>query len=405
MRLAFVGCGFVADYYASTLPNYPDLELVGVADRNAERAAQFASYWKVPVVYPTLDALLGDKSVELVVNLTNPRSHYEVSRACLSAGRHVYSEKPLATIFPQAEELVHLAERKGLLLSSAPCNVLGECAQTAWKALREGEIGRVRLAYAEIDEGLVHRMRYQRWTSPSGAPWPYKDEFEVGCTLEHAAYYLTWLVSFFGPARVVTSFAGCQIPDKGTDVPLEVVSPDFAVACIEFVSGVSARLTCSIVAPHDHHLRIFGDDGILTVEECWHYGAPVYIKRQTNLTIWAEKFRLLSALPGFAARKYPAVRPANFKRYKGNHAMDFSRGIGEMAAALREHRPSRLAARFCLHVNEIVLAMQYPKEMGSPRLLTTTFEPPEPMTWALAPRNSNQPEYLPRGGSVAPTST
>lgn len=84
--------------------------------------------------------------------------------------------------------------------------------------------------------------------SPSGAPWPYKDEFEVGCTLEHAGYYVTWLAAFFGPAKSVTSFAGCQIPDKGTDGPLEVLAPDFAVGCIEFACSVAARVTCSIVA-------------------------------------------------------------------------------------------------------------------------------------------------------------
>ena len=277
MRVAFVGCGFVADYYASTLPNYPELELVGVMDREAGRATKFAQHWKLPVVYPTLQALLDDRSVELVLNLTNPRSHFEVSKACLLAGRHVYSEKPLATIFGEAEELVRLAEEKGLHLSSAPCNVLGESAQTAWKALREGAIGKVRLVYAELDDGLIHRMRYTKWINPSGAPWPYKDEFEVGCTLEHAGYYITWLAAFFGPARSVSTFAACQIRDKGTE--LDVLAPDFAVGCIEFASGVVARLTCSIIAPHDHALRVFGDEGVLSVKECWDYCCPVHIKR------------------------------------------------------------------------------------------------------------------------------
>src|SRR5262245_40945049 len=106
MRVAFVGCGFVADYYASTLPNYPDLELVGVTDLNPDRAARLAALWKVRTVYPTLQALLDDQRVELVLNLTNPSSHFDVSKECLSAGRHVYSEKPLATDFSEAEELV-----------------------------------------------------------------------------------------------------------------------------------------------------------------------------------------------------------------------------------------------------------------------------------------------------------
>jgi predicted dehydrogenase len=382
MRVAFVGCGYVADYYASTLPNYPELELVGVMDRDPDRAARFADYWKIATVYPTLQALLDDQRIELVLNLTNPRSHFEVSKACLLAGRHVYSEKPLATEFAEAEELVQLADSKGLHLSSAPCNVLGESAQTAWKALREGAIGKVRLAYAELDDGLIHRMRYKKWINPSGAPWPYKDEFEVGCTLEHAGYYVTWLATFFGPAHSVTSFARCLIPDKGTDVPLDVLTPDFAVACIKFASGVAARLTCSIIAPHDHALRVFGDDGVLIVKECWDYDAPVYVKGRTKLALWAEKFKLLSAVPGLAAKRYPLVKKSDFKhRYKETHVMDFARGVAELAAAIRERRPSRLSARFSLHVNEIVLAMQHPERMGVHRILTSTFDPPEPMPW------------------------
>jgi predicted dehydrogenase len=386
MRIAMVGCGFVADYYASTLPNYPELELVAVVDRDRERAARFASYWKIPTVCGTLQELLDTQPIEIVLNLTNPHSHFEVSKTCLVAGKHVYSEKPLATKYSEAEELVRLAEERGLFLTSAPCNVLGETAQTVWKALRENKIGKVRLAYAELDDGMVHRMRYKKWINPSGSPWPYKDEFEVGCTLEHAGYYVTWLTAFFGPARSVTSFASCQVPDKATDVSLNAISPDFAVACIEFVSGVVARLTCSIIAPHDHALRIFGDEGILTVEECWNYGSPVYIKRRTKLAMWAEKYKLLSALPGIAARRYPLVRKSNFPhRYQATHCMDFARGVAELAEAVKSRRLSHLSTRFALHVNEIVLAMQYPREMGSPRVLTSSFEPLQPMPWANTP--------------------
>jgi len=248
-RIAIVGCGFVADYYVKTLPGHPQLELVGVMDRIQERADKFSAYHSVPA-YKSFDELLKDDRVDIVLNLTNPRSHYEVSKACLLAGKHVYSEKPLAMDFFEAEELVKLAEARGLQISSAPCSLLGETAQTLWKALRENQVGKVRVVYAEMDDGLVHKMPYKQWVSESGTPWPYKDEFEVGCTLEHAGYYVAWLVAFFGPATSVTAFSSCLIPDKETDVPLDVNAPDFSVACIQFASGVVARLTCGIIAPH-----------------------------------------------------------------------------------------------------------------------------------------------------------
>ncbi|MEQ8384567.1 MAG: Gfo/Idh/MocA family oxidoreductase [Coleofasciculus sp. A1-SPW-01] len=373
MRIAIVGCGFVADYYMKTLPGHPELELVGVMDRDQDRASRFSAYHSVPT-YPTLDELLQDSHVELVVNLTNPSSHFAVSKACLEAGKHVYSEKPLAMELSQAEELVELAEKQGLYISSAPCNLLGETAQTIWKALREKAIGRVRLVYAEIDDGLVHKMPYKKWSSESGIPWPYKDEFEVGCTLEHAGYYVTWLVAFFGPAQTVTAFSSCLIPDKETDVLLAEEAPDFSVACIKFASGVVARLTCGIVAPHDHTLEIVGDDGILYTKDCWYYRSPVYIKRR--ITIRRKMF--ISPWK----RKYPLVGKATRYRYRGSQQMDFFRGVAELAAAIREKRPCRLSAQFSLHVNEIVLAIHNALDTGSPYTISSSFTPIAPMPWA-----------------------
>ena len=114
-----------------------------------------------------------------------------------------------------------------------------------WRALRERAVGRVRLVYAEMDDGLVHRMPYRQWQSTNGLPWPYRDEFEVGCTLEHAGYVLTWLAMWFGPALSVSVFASTQVEDKlpAGEAPLDMDSPDFSVAC-------------TLVADHDALVRI-----------------------------------------------------------------------------------------------------------------------------------------------------
>lgn len=383
MNIALVGCGFVADYYLITLPNHPQLTVKGVYDIDEERSKRFSTYYKTPR-YESLEELLDDADVQIVLNLTNPKSHYEISRTCLEAGKHVYSEKPLAMKLDDAEALVELADKKGLYLSGAPCSVLSESAQTIWKVLRQGDIGAVRLVYAELDDGLVHRMRYRNWLSESGTPWPYKDEFEVGCTLEHAGYYVTWLIAFFGPAKTVTSYASCLIKDKETDVKLEIESPDFSVVCIEFESGIVARVTCSIVAPHDHSIKVFGDDGILSMHECWDYASPVFLKRRTKLALWAEKYPLLTKLSGLGPRKCKPVRKTDYQhKYKGTTRMDFSRGVAELADSIEQKRECRLSANFCLHVNEIVLAIQYPSELGVPRKLKSTFKEMEPMPWAV----------------------
>jgi predicted dehydrogenase len=369
LQVGIVGCGFIADHYVRSLREYPSLRLVGATDRDRERARRFGEFHRV-YVYQTLDEMLADASVEIVLNLTNPHSHYEVSKRCLEAGRHVYSEKPLAMDFTEAKALTEIAKAHDVRISSAPCSLLGECAQTMWKALRENRIGRVRLAYAEMDDGPVARMAYRKWVSESGTPWPFKDEFEVGCTMEHAGYSLTWLAAFFGPAQSVTAFSSVQDPDKHPSIQRGMVAPDFSLAAIQFASGVVARLTCSILAPHDHVLRIIGDDGVLHTPDVWRYDAPVYRRRWMTV----RRRTLLSPI----RRKHRGLREPR----RALMSDDRARGVAELANSVREHRPSRLSAPFALHVTELVLAIQGAGRNAGTYRMTTAFDPIPPMPWA-----------------------
>ncbi len=380
MRFAMVGCGYVADFYFATLANHPELDLAGVYDRDAERARHFAEFHGV-ARFDSFEQVLEDPTVELIANLTNPRSHYAVSKAALEAGKHVYSEKPLSLDLDEATELVELAERLGLIIVSAPCNLLGETAQTMWKALRERRIGVPRLAYAEIDDGAKPLQNRSKWTSDSGIPWPAKDEFETGCIIEHAAYYLCWLTAFFGPVTHMTTAATVLMPEKG--IQLDRRANDFSVGTFEFASGLTARLTCSIYAPDDRRLRIYGDGGIISTDDCWDFGSPVQLSRRTPLRLRGEAHPQIARLVGLGPRKVPPVRKAEFRfARRGSNPMDFCRGVGEVADALAEGRAPRLPARWSLHVTELVLAMQSPETYGATRAISSTFEPLEPMPWA-----------------------
>jgi predicted dehydrogenase len=372
MRVAFVGCGFVSALYLTTLKLRSELRLVGVTDLIRERRERVAAHAGVPA-FDSVAELLEKSGAELVVNLTNPGSHYAVNRAALEAGKHVYCEKPLATDMAQAEELVALAERRGLRLSGAPCNVLGEVVQAIWRDLRRGCIGAPRLAYAELDDGMIHRAPYRRWTNELGIPWPWKDEFEVGCTQEHAGYQLAPLAMFFGPIAEITRFGAVTIPDKGA--PLDVAAPDFTVACLRFRSGVTARITCSIVAPHDHQLRLIGEEGVLTLEDCWDYRASAYVQK------WLAVRRRLLLTPWKQTVHLPDPPVAGIQRI-GAARMDFARGVAELAQAIRFDRPSRLAPDFCLHVTEAILAIHQGLAQADTHVMKTQFAPLLPMTWA-----------------------
>lgn len=393
-----VGCGSVASFYCSSIPSHPILRLDGVMDQDSRRSAAYSAYYSVRK-YESLDDVLDDRNVELVVNLTNPRSHFAVSKACLEAGKNVYSEKPLAMSFPEARQLVELAQQKGLYIASAPSRLLAETAQTLWKALREKAVGTVHAVYAEMDGGLIYRMRYKEWVNEVGMHWPYKDEFEVGCTIEHAGYPVSWLSAYFGPVDTVTAFATCQIPGLQTEVGLEVIAPDLTIACLKFKSGVVARLTSSWIAPHDHSIRIFGDTGVLSTDDIWAPRSPVYITRNRDIRIgpktisipWKKKYRLLDP-PGRVAadarrmlmgspRAIGRALRARFLHLRKR--VDFCLGPAEFATALREGRPCRLSPEYCLHNTEIVLAIHNSLDTGSNYKITTSFAPMDPLPWAL----------------------
>lgn len=375
MNIAIIGCGFVADFYMQSLSRYPVLKLVAIHDRDGERLTQFSTRHGLDALRRGFDDILADRSIGMVLNLTNPDQHYTVSRAALEAGKHVYSEKPIAMSLADAEALTALAAERGLMMASAPCSLLGETAQALWRALRERRVGKVGLVYAELDDGLVHKMPYRKWLSDSGRPWPWKDEFEVGCTLEHAGYYVSWLTAFFGPAVSVSGLASTVYPDKETDGPLDRITPDFSCALIAFENGVVARLTCSIVAPHDQRLRFFGDTGVLETDHSWHYRQPVKIQRYLNIR---RKMILHPIKEKVALADYP--NPV--KRQRGSHPMEFCRGPAEMAAAFEAGKPSPLPPDWCLHNNEVVLAIQQALEGGGHQPIKTRFQPLAPPAWA-----------------------
>lgn len=369
-----IGCGFVADLYMGSLQAFPDISVGGVYDRDADRMAAFAAHWKVPAA-ETLEALLAQAGPGAVIlNLTNPGSHYEVSRSCLEAGCHVYSEKPLAMDMDHARALHSLAGDRGLMLASAPCSVLGEAAQTLAHAVRSGVAGVPRLVYAELDDDFVPQAPYKKWIGESGPPWPYEDEFRVGCTLEHAGYYLTWLIAMFGPVRRVISASAETIPDKVAGA--DGMAPDYASATLFFANGPVTRLTCSIVAPHDHRLRMFCDKGVLEMPAAWNNNAKVKFRRRFTI-----RRRLITHPIGTRIRLKGPTHPKVGRT--GAASMNFMLGPAEMLAARDENRPCRLSADFALHLNEVTLAIQSAGDGTGMQEMTTRCDPMEPMPWAV----------------------
>lgn len=381
MRIAFLGCGYVANMYRLTLAMHPELVLAGVFDIERSRCEEMARITGARA-YPSFEALLADDSVQIVVNLTNPSAHYHTTRALLEAGMHVYSEKPLAMTLDHARALVALAEAKGLLLSSAPCTLLNPVAQTLWKSLRLQTVGPIRLVHAEMQDGMVARAPFAKWVNEAGVAWPAVDEFETGCTIEHAGYVLSWLCAMFGPAERVFAHSAVIMPDKIPE--FEIISaPDYAVAVIHFASGVVARMTNGLYAPHDHRLSFFGDDGVLTVDDPRTDTSHIRLRRYHNI----RRRRFLSPV----SRKLPIPKKAErITRYRGSQVRDFCRSLADLAQAVKSGERPYIDAQFALHVTELTLACHFGSGPGAadagitamPYMPVTTFERMEPLLWA-----------------------
>ena len=401
MKIGVIGCGYVFDHYMTTLPLHPGLEIAGVADRDSERARAVGAFYGLKV-YADADALLADPEIGIIANFTSIESHFEVSRAALEAGKHVYSEKPLTTTLAEAQALARLAQDRGLRLSAAPSNALSPTVQTMWKAVEAGAAGEVRMVYAEFDDNPVYLLAPETWRSRSKAPWPYLHEYEMGCTWEHAGYHLTWMCALFGPVRALTAFSKATLPDKTTH-PLDPSdTPDFSVAVLDFESGVVGRLTCSIAAPTDHRMRIIGNRGVISADTYRDYWCPVQLEGFDPLTLKARNARSIRHNPWLArlfavgGRRLPLAETPppgarRIRRLDGGLSprawlrrlrraelgqQDKCIGLAELSAAIAEDRPHFPASDFTLHLTELTLAIQAAGPDGVRYRPQTRFERP-----------------------------
>lgn len=350
--VAILGCGNIAGPYARDVAKAEQIEFVGVADIDPTRAETLASEYNVKA-YATPEALLADASVDLVVNLTIHHAHYEVTKACLAAGKHVHSEKPLALTTVEAEDLVALAARQGLRLGCSPFTWMGEAQQTAWKLLREGRLGQVRVAYAEVNWG-----RIESW-HPNPGPF-----YQVGALFDVGVYPLTMMTTFFGPALRVWSYGTLLHPDRigKTGIPFQIETPDFVVTILEFGNGAVARLTTDFYVSNrstkQTGIEFHGDLGSLHMTSWQNFNAGV------EFANFNEPFEPVELVK----EPFPGT--------------EWGRGVMDMADAILNERPHRATGAQAAHVVEILNAAASSIQSGQKVDLHTSFPAPAPMEWA-----------------------
>jgi predicted dehydrogenase len=349
MRCALVGCGNIADRYAATILA-SGLELAGATDPAPGCAAALLERHGGRE-YASLEALLADDSVDVVVNITPPHVHAAVTRAALEAGRHVHTEKPVALRYDEARELAELAAARGLRLSCAPATWLGEALQTAWKVVRDGALGTIRAVYAEANWG-----RIESWhPSPQSL-------YEAGPVVDVGVYPLTALTAMFGPVRRVQAYATFLQRERVTKTgeSFTLTTPDFTVAALELEDGPLVRLTATfwVGAGKQRGLELHGERQSLYVPDWSGFDSRVELTRD------GERYE-----------QVPLLR-------EPFHGIDFARPLVDLAAALAEGRPHRAGAEHAAHVVEVLNAIATAAEAGGAVEVRSSFPAPEPVEWA-----------------------
>ena len=343
--IALVGCGDIAGEYVRTLRGFPGLSIRRVAGRRIEAARAFGRTWAIEP--GTVDDVLADPAVGLIVNLTVPRAHAGITRASLQSGRHVYSEKPLGVSHPEAAELCALADRLRLTLCTAPDTFMGAGHQLCRRLVGSGEIGAVVGGTAVFVTGGPEA----RHPSPA-----FFYETGGGPVKDVGPYYLSCLVNIIGPVARVSSALGPGRPKRtwrtstGQRRSVTVRVPTHVSAVLTFANGATVTLTLSyeMSGLRTRTFELYGSAGSIRCPDPVFFGGPVHVKRSASdwTTIQPDL-------------------PFGSPRHRGL-------GVADMVRAIASGRPPRASADFGLHVMEVLDALE---AGGTHEIMTRPLRP------------------------------
>ena len=364
MTIGVIGCGNISDAYLKGAARSQLIQVKSCADLHPEAAQAKAQEYGIEAV--PVDALLGDPAIEIVINLTVPLAHGQVSRQIITAGKHVYSEKPLAARFSEGQALTLAAAGRGVRVGCAPDTFLGAAHQACRRAIDAGLIGRpVAGAAAVLSHGMEH--------------WHPNPEFFFkrggGPIHDVGPYYVTQLVNLLGPVARVVAQASMgnptrtvtSEPRRGQVVDVEV--PTTVNGVLSFVSGANVSLSASWDVWKHRRLpfEIYGAEGSMLVPDPNFFGGgPQITARDSDwqpLDISAHPYGI-----------------ANRTLRSGAQVADYRTiGLLDMAAALHKGRAHRANGDLALHVLEVLDAFERASVEGRHVMIETPCARPEPL--------------------------
>lgn len=359
VRVGIVGCGMISSRYVAHMKQYEILDIAACADLDTALAGKLAAEVGTACKACSLEQMLTDASIELVVNLTSPTAHAKIAMAAIEAGKHVYSEKPLGVDRVEAQSVMQAAQRRNVRVGCAPDTFLGAGHQTARKLVDDGAIGKVIAAAAFFQGG-----------GPEGY---HPNPFFLfarggGPLLDMGPYYLSALTHILGPIDRVVGMASQSrsqrtvrtegSPYKGK--PIAVTIQDHIAGVVYFQSGVIANLILSWANPVSPLPRIvlFGLEGAIEVPDPNGFDGAVRLTK-----------------PGQAAQPVEPMFPTGFMR---------GVGIGDMAHAIRSGRAHRASGMQALHILDALDGLIESTQNGKVHNVAVPYERPAPVPAQLA---------------------
>tara|TARA_B100000405_G_scaffold49315_1_gene32581 strand:- start:234 stop:1391 length:1158 start_codon:yes stop_codon:yes gene_type:complete len=371
-KVGLIGCGHIAETYFRAEKYFNNIKIIKCADINLKAAKKCSKEYGIKFL--SVNEILKDQEVEIILNLTIPKAHYEISKKALLNGKHVYSEKPLAINLKDGKELLKISRRKKLYLGNAPDTFLGGGIQKSKELVEKNIIGKIKLGNAVFAFPGIQSYH------PNPEPWFAK--LEGGPVIDMGPYYITALVNLLGPAKKVSGriINGSKYrtigigPKKGRK--FKVNCPTTYLSTITFKNNTVIRLTLSfdVIAHQRNHIELYGEKGSMIVPDPNMFGGSVFTCKKLGDN-WKE-FKTTKMHLGKINIRTQSSR-ANEAPTNANYR---GAGLSEMAYSIEKKRKHLCNGEISLHVLDIITSIMKASKSGVNQSINTDCIKPKKFT-------------------------
>ncbi len=371
-KVGLIGCGHIAETYFRAHKYFNNFKIIKCADIKEKAAKKCASTYKIKSL--SVKDILNDDEIEIILNLTIPKAHYEISKKALLHNKHVYTEKPMAINLKDGKELVKLAKKKRLYIGNAPDTFLGGGNQKSKELLENNLIGKINLG------NMIFAFPGVQSYHPNPEPWFAKKE--GGPVIDMGPYYLTALVNLLGPAKEVSGSIMKGVkkrvigigPRKGKKIKVHCPTTYLATIVFENKSIIRLTLSFDVIAHGRNHIELYGSNGSMIVPDPNMFGGSVYTCKKLGEK-WKE-YKTGKMPLGKINIRTKSLR-ANEAPINANY-----RGVGlaEMAYCIENKKIHRCNGELSLHVLDIIQSTMKASRTGIKREIKTTCKIPKRFT-------------------------